>query len=168
MKKHTITQEDARWIEDFLKDVPLTSELDHDGLAQASRELDEDPAFVADYLKGVFVNEVYKAMDEAGLNANQLARKWGKSRQYLSKILNEDARVNFTIETMVELMLQLGRKVELHFPKQGESTMVINCLNEPPPRPTLKGLKKSPALTEEDVTQLNSTSDCGDMPAYAA
>lgn len=131
MKKVKVSPETAEWLEDIFKDVPLTSELDLEEMAKASRDLDNDPKYVADYLKGHFVNDIYNAMHEQGINANQLAKKWGKSRQYLSKILNEDARVNFTIDSMVELMMQLDRRVELHFPHKNEHTVVIRSQREP-------------------------------------
>lgn len=135
MNTVTVSEKDARWLEELLKDVPPTSELDLESYAAASHALDEDPAYVADVLKSQFVVEVCNAMQEQGIKANQLAGKWGKSRQYLSKILKEDKRVNFTIGTMVELLMQLDRRLELHFPRKGEHTFVMHCLNHEPNRP---------------------------------
>jgi len=131
MKTVTVSREDAHWLDELLKDVPLTQDLDLEALAEAGRVLDQDPEYVADYLKGLFVSEIYNAMDEQGINANQLAQRWGKSRQYLSKILNEDRRVNFTIDTIVDLMMQLDRRVELHFPHKRQHTAVIRCVRKP-------------------------------------
>jgi transcriptional regulator with XRE-family HTH domain len=72
-------------------------------------DLDNDPEFIADFLKAQFVEDVYKAMDETGINKNKLAEKLGKSRQYVGRVLNETA--NFTIETMAEISCALGKKI---------------------------------------------------------
>lgn len=109
-------------------------ELDLESLAKSIRELDNDPSFVSDKLKGAFISEIFNGMHETGINASQLAKKWGKTRQYVSKLLKEDKRVNFTIDTVVEVMMLLDRRVELHFPKKNETTMVLKCLRDEPVR----------------------------------
>jgi len=114
-------------LQELLDATPPLDELDLEGLAKATRELENDPEHIADYLKGWFVAEIWGAMYEQGITASKLANKWGKSRQYLSKILNEDRRVNFTIDSMVEIMMLLDRRVELHFPRKNEHSMVIRC-----------------------------------------
>jgi len=115
-------------------DQPLT-ERDLREHADAVRALDDDPEYISLSLKADVVSEIYHAMQEEGLTPSKLARKWGKSRQYLSKILSEDKRINFTVDTIAEIMAQLNRRVEMHFPRKGEYTMVIPCLRQEPVRP---------------------------------
>lgn len=39
--------------------------------------------------------------------------KWGKRRQYVGRIMNEDARVNFTLETMCEMLSLVGKRLTI-------------------------------------------------------
>lgn len=84
-----------------------TRTADVEALTRAASKLDTDPEFLADYAKGLVVEDVLRALESSGLTKNALAGKIGKSRQYLGKILDEDARVNFTIETLAELAAAL-------------------------------------------------------------
>lgn len=115
-------------LRDYLASVPPVSKLELDELRKAAAELDRDPKFQADYLKGLFVNLILEAMAEQNISASELARRWNRSRQYLHKLLNEDQRVNFTIETMVELALLLDRRVHLQVLRQNEANHVIRCV----------------------------------------
>ncbi len=92
--------------------VPDTREADIAALTRAADALDRDPEFLADYDKGLVVEDVLRALEDSGLSQNALAEKIGKSRQYLSKILDEDHRVNFTIETLAKLSAALD--LQLH------------------------------------------------------
>lgn len=83
------------------------SALDH-----AAAALREAPDFVADVAKSLIVEDILRAMEASNLNRNSLAAKIGKSRQYVGKILDEDKRANFTIDTLAELATALG--VSLH------------------------------------------------------
>jgi transcriptional regulator with XRE-family HTH domain len=76
-------------------------------LREAIAELDHDPAFLADVMKGLFIEHVLKAMEEEHVSKSDLAERLGKSRQYVGHILNENA--NFTIETIAEIAVALGR-----------------------------------------------------------
>lgn len=87
--------------------APATRASDVDALNRAAAELDRDPEFLADYAKGLVVEDVLRALEASGMSKNALAEKIGTSRQYLSKILDEDRRVNFTIETLAELAAAL-------------------------------------------------------------
>lgn len=88
---------------ELLANAPLTRDTDLDALNRAAAELDRDSEFLADFAKGLVVEDVLRAMEASGLSKNALAEKIGTSRQYLSKILDEDHRVNFTIETLAAL-----------------------------------------------------------------
>lgn len=93
--------------------IPTVAELER-AAASNPPDLDADPAFVAAFLKAQFVEDILRAMEEQGLNKNTLARKLGKSRQYVGRLLNE--RSNFTVETLAEIAcaLNLRAAVRLH------------------------------------------------------
>ena len=92
----------------LLDNTPILTESDINELAEATHALARDPAFIADCLKGDFVNDILCAMEEQDINKNQLAAKWGKSRQHVSQILDKEKSINFTIDTIVSLSMTLG------------------------------------------------------------
>ncbi len=89
----------------LLADTRPVESLDLDDLAASVRDLDRDPEHVAETLKGVFVEDVLRALEEEGMNKSRL----GKTRQQISYLLNEEKLNNFTIETMAEMAAALGR-----------------------------------------------------------
>lgn len=107
---------------DWLDSFPTTEEtlrkLDELDVA----ELDRDPQFVADLLKGMVTEDIVRAMEEEGLNRNQLARKLGKSRQYIGRVLNESA--NFTLERLAEFACGLGRRITVRMVRQDQALVV--------------------------------------------
>lgn len=86
-------------------------ELDLKGLAQAFEELDLDPGFVADSSKGVFVEDVLRALEQCNVSKSELGRRMGKSRQQINVLLDDEKKNNFTIETMAQISTALGRKL---------------------------------------------------------
>lgn len=96
----------------LLDETPVLTEQDIKELGEAVAALDSDPEFVADCIKGEFVNDILHEMAEQGLNNNQLAKKWGKSRQHVGKILDKEKAKNFTIDSMVSLSMTLGLRPE--------------------------------------------------------
>ncbi len=110
-------------LKELLENTRPLSEIDIEELAEANRALSQDPAFIADCLKGDFVNDILIAMGEQGINKNQLAVKWGKSRQHVGKILDKEKAKNFTIDTIVSLSMTLGlvpQRIELKKMDAGE------------------------------------------------
>ena len=95
-----------------------TEEPSPDGETQETMDLTRDPEFISLYLKGSFTEAILQAMQEEGFTKGSLAEKLGKSRQYVSRVLNEEA--NFTIETMVQFCLALNRQLSLlvHRPEE--------------------------------------------------
>ncbi len=102
------------------------NEIDREAFARDVRKLMDEPSFKAGAIKDQFIHNILKALDEEGISQSELAKRWGKSRQYLSKLLKEDKRVNYTIDTMVNVMHHLGRRVEVHYPRMNEVTKVIH------------------------------------------
>jgi len=91
--------------------------------------LDDDPQFVADYLKAQFVESVLQVMEVHGLNKNTLATKLGKSRQYVGQILNETA--NFTLETMAEISCALEMRLDVRMYGPNERVAILPALARP-------------------------------------
>jgi DNA-binding phage protein len=92
--------EEARQVEEVLPELKKKAEA-----------LKSDPLYYAEYLKAEFAIAISNAMKEKKLNKNTLAEKLGLSRQYVGRVLNENA--NFTIETMAAFALALGKRVEI-------------------------------------------------------
>ena len=61
------------------------------------------------------------------MNQSELAKRWGKTRQYVSKLFNEDKRINFTIETMCELAHQLNRRLAIQVLEPNQVAYVMRC-----------------------------------------
>ncbi len=97
-------------IRKLLEDVRPTEEL-MAKLGTGAKDFENDTEFVAGYLKACLVRDILMAMKEEGINRQQLAERLGKSRQYVSRILNETA--NFTLQSIAELACALGRKVHV-------------------------------------------------------
>ncbi len=97
----------------YLDSIPTVSTEDLHELEKTIRSFDDNPAFQADYYKGLFVNSVLDGMAKHSLSQSEVSRRWGKTRQYLHRILDESAKVNFTIETMVELAMVVGKRFKL-------------------------------------------------------
>jgi transcriptional regulator with XRE-family HTH domain len=97
-------------LDSYLAQLPVFQETSATDLIDV-HELERDPEFVADYLKGQLVEDILKAMEKQGITKSDLAKRLNKSRQYVTKVLNEKA--NFTIETIAEVACALGTGVSL-------------------------------------------------------
>ncbi|MCX7044299.1 MAG: helix-turn-helix transcriptional regulator [Candidatus Sumerlaeota bacterium] len=106
---------------------------------------DLDPEFAADFPKSLFVEYIYEAMEDTGITKSELARRLGKSRQYVNKILREDKTVNFTVETMAAICCALGRKLDVQMMRLDERIMIMP-LNRAPAR-----TKHSPAIRQPKI-----------------
>jgi antitoxin component HigA of HigAB toxin-antitoxin module len=73
--------------------------------------LGKDPAFVAELTKAHVVEDLLALMESQGINRNQLAQRLGKSRQYVGRVLGEQA--NFTIERLAEFAAALDANLEV-------------------------------------------------------
>jgi transcriptional regulator with XRE-family HTH domain len=106
-------------------------------LKAAPLDLDSDPGFVADFIKGQFVEDVLRVMEETGVNKSQLSGRLGKSRQYVGKLLNE--RTNFTVETMAEVACALGCRLAVRLAGRNERIAILR----PKAKPALVRRKSS-------------------------
>ena len=78
-------------LREYLENVPPVTEQDLAALRKAGEALDRDPAFQADYLKSLFVERMLEALEEVGETQSDLARRWNRSRQYVSKLFHEES-----------------------------------------------------------------------------
>lgn len=137
------------------------SELDR--LAESAGQLDEDPTFRAEYLKSLLLEQIREAMDDKGISQSELARRWGKTRQYLSRVLDEDNRVNFTLETLVELSTLVGRKVEVNLLDPSEHTHVLRCKVTPRTIAARDDFGEVPAPSRHALFELDQFVDRGNI-----
>ena len=114
-----------------LESTPPLSWRQLEDLRKANEGLQNAPSFLAEVEKGLFIEHMLEAMEASGQTKNELARKWGKTKQYISKLLHESKRVNFTIETMVELAHLLGRRLKIVVLEPGESVHVSRSIPSP-------------------------------------
>lgn len=70
-----------------------------------------EPEFVAAYLKAKLVEDIVAAMECQGMNKQALAKQLDRSRQYVSRVLNETA--NFTIDSIARIACALDAEVEM-------------------------------------------------------
>ena len=102
------------------------SDADLVALEEAARRLDADPMFHAEVVKGLFVDRVLAAMEERGDSLEDLARRWGKTPEHVSRVLNEDWRGKLTVETLCEMAHHLGRRIEILMLQPGERALVTS------------------------------------------
>ncbi|GHC11972.1 helix-turn-helix domain-containing protein [Cerasicoccus arenae] len=121
-------------IDEFFASARPLSDKELDDMARETRAIMDKPSFKSGVLKDQFIHYILETMDDEGITKSELAKRCGKTRQYLSKLLKEDKRVNYTVDTMVEVMHHLGRKVDINYPRNEEVTMVIHCLKVEPVR----------------------------------
>lgn len=118
----------------FRNTEPVSQEA-VDAMAEANRALADDPDFMADLLKGYFVERVLEGLEETGLKKAQLGSRIGKSRQYVNKILDEDKRVNFTIETMTKIAHAIDCRLDIHVLKKNEEAHIFRTVDHREIRP---------------------------------
>jgi len=82
-------------IQELLDNTPVLTEDTIREVAEANQALNRDPGHIAGIIKSVFVNEILCAMENQGLNKNQLAKKWGRKRQYLTGLLDKEKSPEF-------------------------------------------------------------------------
>lgn len=109
----------------YLDSVPAVTPEMTERVAAANRALTNDPAFQADVLKTLFVDQMYSALEERNETKSTLAERLGKTRQYIQKLFDEDKRVNFTIETLCTVAHALGRRIHLLVYRENELPVVI-------------------------------------------
>ena len=73
--------------------------------------LEADPLFLVEYMKATITSDIFTVMEEESISKTELANRLGKSRQYVSRILNETA--NFTLDSIARIAAALEKDVVL-------------------------------------------------------
>jgi antitoxin component HigA of HigAB toxin-antitoxin module len=129
MKKQVTLDEAAlAEIKKMFADLPSVDEVSIQIQADLT-DFEKDPKFVAEFLKMQFVEDIYRIMAQQGLKPIQLAEKLGKSRQYVSRILNEKA--NFTFETVAAVTCALDARVAARMYTAGERMAILPLVVKP-------------------------------------
>ena len=115
--------------------------------ADLLQKAEQSDTFQIDNLKVEISEQIYQAMNQQGISNADLARRLGKSRAYVTKLLR--GTTNFTLESLVRIGWALSCEVELELlPKAVEtktpatSKAVRNTSSKSPAKGTRKGSKK--------------------------
>lgn len=92
---------------------------------KTKRRLEEDPEFLAEYIKGSLVADIEEAMEQDEVNRTELAARLGSSKQYVSKVLNEEALNNFTLDSIAKMAAALQRDVVLRLKRYDEIVEIV-------------------------------------------
>ena len=158
MKKQvTLDEATLAEIQKMFEGIPPVDEVSEE-LRTDLADLENDPEFVAGYLKMQFVEDIYRLMAQQGLKPIHLAEKLGKSRQYVSRILNEKA--NFTFETMAAITCALDARVAARMFTPGERMAILPLV----PKPRLLVLQDFLPEKQELGSELGGK-DAGDFAA---
>jgi transcriptional regulator with XRE-family HTH domain len=103
--------------------APAVTDADLMRLADANRKLDEDPAFLTEVQEAMVANQLRAALETSGESQVSLAKRWGKTRQYVSKLLSEKL-TNYTLETITHAAYYLGLRVSVKVHRPGEVVVV--------------------------------------------
>lgn len=87
---------------------------------QMIHEVKQSGDFYVERAKIAIAEQIAKAMKQAGVSKAELARRLGKSRAYVTQILQGD--VNFTVESLVKIAESLGYKLELKLNRNLEAS----------------------------------------------
>lgn len=88
-------------------------ETPSDPFADLFERFEQTDAYHIDGAKVEISERIYVAMEEQGVSKAELARRLGKSRAYVTKILQ--GNVNFTIESLVRIARALDHKFDFQF-----------------------------------------------------
>ena len=103
-------------IEKMFADATPQTKADLESFAEKNRALMDKPSFKAGVLKDQFIHTILEALNEEGINQSELAKRCGKSRQAMSKQLDESKPGNFTVDT-IEIEIEIVSLVTLKRPK---------------------------------------------------
>lgn len=120
-KKTTMSKEFSKWLEN----TPTYDKTLEEIKNMEPLDIENDPEFVADYMKGLITEDILQAMEEEEINKSQLAKRMKKSKQYISRILNETA--NFTFKSLAEIACALNHKVETRIFKKNKYLLISSA-----------------------------------------
>ncbi len=82
------------------------------------KQLEQSDTYHIDAAKLEISEQIYLAMEQQGVTNAELARRLGKSRAYITKVLQ--GNVNFTIESLVKIARALGHKFDFQFAPENQ------------------------------------------------
>ena len=88
-------------------------ETTSDRFANLFKQFEQSDTYHIDGAKLEISEQIYLAMEQQGVSNAELARRLGKSRAYITKVLQ--GNVNFTIESVVKIARALGHKFDFQF-----------------------------------------------------
>lgn len=69
-------------------------------------KLHENPEYMLDLTTAKVVHQIRMIMGKNGVTVTELARRLGKSKQYVSRLLNE--KTNLTIKSLIKVSIALN------------------------------------------------------------
>jgi transcriptional regulator with XRE-family HTH domain len=100
-------------------------------------------AFQIDRLKVEISERIYNAMNQQGVSNAELARRLGKSRAYVTKLLR--GTTNFTLESLVRIGRALSCEVEFELlpkPAQTKASAASKVIRKTSSKTPTKGIRK--------------------------
>lgn len=113
----TINKDRDQHLWDELESRVAAVDAIHEQLAVEGRVVD-DPDYVFEAARADLAEQIYRAMEDAGLNESQLAAKLDMSRQAINQALT--MKSNFTLRSLVRISLALGRRLFVRMVEPGE------------------------------------------------
>lgn len=111
------------------------------------KRLESDPLFLVEYMKATITSDILSVMEKESITVLELAHRLGKSRQYVSRVLNETA--NFTLDSIARIAVALKKDVVLRLVDY-EDEVVIRPFVKPEEREGGQGCSCSSDGMEED------------------
>jgi transcriptional regulator with XRE-family HTH domain len=100
-------------------------------------------SFQIDRLKIEISEQIYNAMNQQGVSNAELARRLGKSRAYVTKLLR--GTTNFTLESLVRIGRALSCEVEVDLlpkPAQTKASAASKAVRKSSSKTLTKGIRK--------------------------
>lgn len=118
----TLMNEEALWknLELALAQGKLDSVSDHD------LDLACDPEYVFESLRAALAEDLYKAMQAAGLSESDLAKQMGVSRQAVNEVFQ--TQTNMSFKTLAKFCVALGVRPALSLMAPGDQLSVTHAL----------------------------------------
>ena len=117
----------------------MSSKNTAERFAQLFQRIEKTPVYRVEGLKVEIAEQIYLAMQKDGINNAELARRLGKSRPYVTKVLS--GNVNFTLETLVNIGDALNCEISLGLKPKASSVAATTRKN--PPKKKLPAPKKA-------------------------
>ena len=77
-------------------------------------EWDRDPDYLVEGVLLAATERICELMDKHGISRAELARRLGKSRAYVTRVLN--GQPNMTLKTLTQIAVALGEGIDLFIP----------------------------------------------------